>query len=107
MSCKPFYSQPATLFVSLFLATLAFAGVPQTINYQGYLKNGTVPAGGSVNMTFSLYSSTRPGSGHVWQEKDKSITVTNGIYSTQLGSVTPITAPFDVPVLPGYQRQRH
>ena len=37
------------------LATLAFAAVPQTINYQGYLKNGTAPAG-PTSMTFSLYS---------------------------------------------------
>lgn len=32
--------------VSLALAALVFAGVPQTIHYQGYVKNGTVPASG-------------------------------------------------------------
>ena len=54
--------------VFVALAALAFAGVPQTINYQGYLKNGTAPAGGSVNMTFSLYSSNPTRNNPVWQE---------------------------------------
>jgi hypothetical protein len=79
------------------LAAQAFAAVPQTINYQGYLKNGTAPASGPLGITFSLYSSNPPRSNHVWRETQTSVAVTNGIYSTQLGSVTPITASFDVP----------
>lgn len=44
------------------LAALTFAGVPQTINYQGYLKNtaaGT-PVSGNINMTFRFYSTVTP-----------------------------------------------
>ncbi|MFZ4857112.1 MAG: PKD domain-containing protein [Desulfuromonadaceae bacterium] len=79
------------------LAALAFAGVPQTINYQGYLKNtnGT-PVGIATTVRFSLYSSVTPRNNPVWRET-KDVSPVNGIYSTQLGSVTPITASFDVP----------
>jgi hypothetical protein len=34
-----------TALISLSFSALSFAAVPQTINYQGYLKNGTAPAG--------------------------------------------------------------
>jgi hypothetical protein len=85
--------------VFMTLAALAFAGVPQTINYQGYLKNSSTgaPASGSVSMIFSLYSSKPARSNPVWRETQPAVAVNNGIYSTQLGSVTPIAAPFDVP----------
>jgi YVTN family beta-propeller protein len=89
--------------VFVALAALAFAGVPQTINYQGYLNSKGIPATGPLSMTFSLYSSNPTRNNPVWREKDKPVTVTNGIYSTQLGSVVPITAPFDVPYYLGVQ----
>ena len=84
--------------VTLIIATLAFAGVPHTINYQGYLKDGKTGAPVSVktSVVFALYSSNPARSNPVWQE-DKDVTPANGIYSTQLGSTRPITAPFDVP----------
>ena len=78
------------------MATLAFAGVPWTINYQGYLTFKGSPASGTVNMTFSLYSSAKPRNNPVWRET-QDVTPVNGTYSIQLGSTTPITAPFDVP----------
>jgi len=92
----------ASIAASLFLfAVAAFAGLPQTISYQGYLKDITgtpVNSPLGVPMTFSLYSSMRPESGAVWQEPMKLVPVTNGIYSTTVGSSTqPVTAPFDVP----------
>jgi hypothetical protein len=78
------------------IATLAFAGVPQTVNYQGYLKNGSVPASGPVNITFSLYSSNPARSNPVWFDTH-SVTPANGIYSVQLGSQKALNASFDVP----------
>ncbi len=92
----------ASIVTSLFLfAVAAFAALPQTISYQGYLKDITgapVNSPLGVPMTFSLYSSMRPESGAVWQEPMKLVVVANGIYSTTVGSATqPITAPFDVP----------
>jgi hypothetical protein len=88
--------------ISFSFAAFALAAVPQTINYQGYLKNGSVPASGPVNMTFSLYSSNPTRSNPVWRES-KIVTPVNGIYGTQLGSVATITAPFDVPYFLGVQ----
>jgi hypothetical protein len=90
---------PVMLVAILTLATLTFAGVPQTINYQGYLKTtGGAPVTGQLGMTFSLYSSNPPrNDNHVWRETKPAVAVANGIYSVQLGSVTPIAAPFDVP----------
>ncbi len=89
--------------VTLTLTTLAFAGVPQTINYQGYLKNSatSTPVSGPVSMTFSLYSSNPPRNNPVWRETQPAVAVANGIYSTRLGSVTPIAAPFDAPYFLG------
>ena len=89
-----------TAAITLTLATLAFAAVPKTINYQGYLKNAATgaPASGMVNMTFSLYSSATSRNNPVWREPAKQVSVANGIYSTTVGSTAnPITAPFDVP----------
>jgi hypothetical protein len=86
-----------TLLVLLAFAAAAFASVPQTINYQGYLKDSAgVPVAAPTSIRFSLYSSNPARNNPVWNET-KSVTPTNGIYSTQLGSATPITAPFDVP----------
>jgi len=86
-------------FVLFTLTALAFADVPKTINYQGYLTaTGGIPATGPLGMTFSLYSSNPPRNGnYIWRETQPAVPVTNGIYSTQLGSVIPITAPLDVP----------
>jgi hypothetical protein len=84
----------------------ALAAVPQTINYQGYLTaSGGTPVHSplGVPMVFSLYSSNPPRNNLVWQEPMKLVPVSNGIYSTQIGSVTPITAPFDVPYFLGVQ----
>jgi hypothetical protein len=81
------------LLVLLALAVVAFAAPPQTINYQGYLKNtaGT-PVNAATTLTFSIYSSTS-GAGPVWSEQ-KSVNVSNGIYSTRLGTITPLTLGF-------------
>jgi len=85
-----------TLFVTL--AAMAYAGVPKTINYQGYLKKDALPASGSLNILFSLYSSNPTRSNPVWQDLTKPVAVNNGIYSTQIGSEkNSINAPFDVP----------
>lgn len=75
---------------TLALAALAFAGAPQTISYQGYLKDGAgKPVSVSIPMVFSLYSS---GSAQapVWTEP-QTVAVNNGIYSVTLGTA----APFD------------
>ncbi len=82
---------------AIALAAPSFASLPRTLSYQGYLRdNSGVPVSASTSITFSLYSSNPARSNPVWRET-QSVTPANGLYSTQLGSVTPITAPFDVP----------
>ena len=84
--------------VLLSLASTLFAAMPQTISYQGYLTTSTgAPAASPVSMVFSLYSSNPARNNPVWRETQPSVTITNGIFSAQLGSVTPIAAPFTVP----------
>ena len=69
----------------LILITAAFAAVPQTINYQGYLKGSSgAPVNSATNMVFSLYSTTS-GVRPVWGSGTVSITPVNGIYSVELG----------------------
>ncbi|MBL0226643.1 MAG: hypothetical protein IPQ16_14040 [Geobacteraceae bacterium] len=88
-----------SLFTALILAAVAMAGVPHSINYQGYLKDGDgTPVNGEFGMAFALYSSNPHRNNPVWSEPEKAVVVTNGIYSTQIGSEgTPLRAHFDVP----------
>jgi YVTN family beta-propeller protein len=79
-----------TLFL-IMLATMAWAALPNSINYQGYLRNtnGT-PVSSQVAVVFSLYTTSSGGTAF-WTES-RNITPANGIYSHQLGSVTPFPA---------------
>ena len=64
------------------LVPLAFAALPQTINYQGYLTNaaGTpVTSPPAESMTFSLFTAQSGGS-PLWSET-QSVTVTNGVFN--------------------------
>ncbi len=94
------FTMRTLLITAMLVAAVTYAAIaalPQTISYQGFLKDGAgVPVNGATTITFSLYSSSPARNNPVWRES-RSVTPTNGIYSTQLGSLTPITAPFDVP----------
>lgn len=70
--------------------------VPQTMNFQGRLADGAnVPkADGLYNMTFRLYAASSGGSA-LWtevRETTNRVQVTNGLFTVQIGSVTPIPA---------------
>ena len=84
----------------------ANAGINQQINYQGKLTtslNAVVPDG-SYNIRFKLYT-TRTGGSPIWTEtwcntsdcagtgvgSDNRIAITNGLFSTMLGSTTALT----------------
>ncbi|MDH3976261.1 MAG: hypothetical protein OEV42_18500 [Deltaproteobacteria bacterium] len=74
----------------LLAGTIATADVPGTINYQGKLTDSVgSPVTATPNITFSIYS-TSSGGGAIWSETQNSVSVSNGIFSVQLGSVTPI-----------------
>lgn len=83
----------------LVLCTAVMAQIPQKINYQGYLTDGSGAAydssadpGGTVQMTFRIHSAV----GILWTET-QDVAVNNGIYNVVLGSVTPLNLPFNIP----------
>jgi len=85
------------VMVCTLLATLAFAGIPRTISYQGYLKgSGSGPVNTPTKLTFSLYSSNPHRNNPLWSETQNNVDVKQGVYSVELGTVTAITAPFDI-----------
>jgi hypothetical protein len=99
---KPFLTM-AVAVMMLVVGGGAFAAVPQTINYQGYMKNGSgAPVNTQVSVTFSLYSSNPARNNPVWRET-QSVTPANGVYSVQLGAVAPLALPFDVVYFLGVQ----
>ena len=79
----------------LFIISIQSQTIPNTINYQGVLKDasGVIVANGNYNITFKLYDVETSGTA-LWTEI-KAINVVDGIINTQLGNVSPITLPFD------------
>ncbi len=83
-------------FTIIILSTLialplvAVAQIPHTLSYQGILADtaGTPKPDGSYNFTFRLYPVSSGGTA-IWSET-KSAQVKHGLFSTILGSVTPI-----------------
>jgi len=79
------------MLISLLISVVIFTQtIPQTINYQGLIKDaaGVVVPNGDYSLTFKLYDLPSGGSA-LWNET-KTINVVDGIINTQLGSVTPI-----------------
>lgn len=86
------------LFLSTILilfAGIVFGQIPQTISYQGVLTDasGTTVPDGNYNLAFKLYDATSGGSA-LWAE-NQSVAVAHGIFNVILGSVNPLTLPFD------------
>ncbi len=74
---------------------VAAAGINKQINFQGKVTNGngTNVVSGSYTFVFSLYSVAAAGS-NIWTET-KSLTVTDGVFQTNLGSVTSLPGAVD------------
>jgi len=95
------------LVVTLVLLCFAFAhfssnntahaatGIFHQINFQGKLvnTNGTNVTDGSYSIVFSIYTVASGGS-NIWTET-QSVTVTNGIFQVNLGSVTTLPGSVD------------
>lgn len=79
----------------IFVFQISYAQIPTTISYQGVLKNadGTIVKDGNYNLTFNLYELETGGTA-VWAER-QSVSVTDGIFNVILGSVEPLTIPFN------------
>jgi hypothetical protein len=74
----------------------AATGINRQINFQGKVVNktaGTNIANGSYNFVFSLYTVASGGS-NIWTET-KSVTVTDGIFQTNLGDTTSLPGSVD------------
>ncbi|MDP2362138.1 MAG: hypothetical protein Q8M94_00045, partial [Ignavibacteria bacterium] len=80
----------------LFAISIQAQTIPNTINYQGVLKDGSgvVVANGNYNITFKFYDVETSGT-ELWTETNV-VSVVDGMINTQIGSVTPLNLPFDV-----------
>ncbi len=103
---KNFFSN--RLSIGLFVFSLAFifagtftfrtqaaTGINQQISFQGKVvnSNGTNVANGSYTFVFSLYT-VSSGGANIWTES-KSLTVTDGIFQTNLGDTTTLPGSVD------------
>lgn len=85
--------------VIIFLLSISFisiAQVPQIINLQGYLTDASNnPLNGVHSIEFKIYDNVTGGTA-IWSET-QSVTVTEGVFSVLLGTITPIsyTSVFD------------
>ena len=83
------------VFLLLGAAVALQAQTKPPLSIQGTLKNGdgTSVADGNYNMTFRLYTASSGGTA-VWMESQSNVRVRAGVYSAQLGTVTPINITF-------------
>jgi len=93
----------ACVFAGLFAfvhANNAYAAttLPTMMNFQGRVTNnsGSILSNGTYNMRFKIWTASSGGS-QVWSEDrlvsaSQGVTVTNGMFSVQLGSVTTLPA---------------
>jgi hypothetical protein len=81
----------------LLWVTAASAAVPQTISYQGILRDsgGTIVADGNYNLSFRIYNVASGGSA-LWTEP-QTLAVQDGVFNALLGSVTALTLDFNTP----------
>ena len=75
------------LLLLLLLPLQSNAAIPETIGYQGFLRDAAgIPIDATVNITFSLYT-TATGPTPVWQEA-QNVSVNLGAFSVTLGLST-------------------
>jgi len=78
----------------LILPCSSQSSIPQTINYQGHLTDPHgIPIDDTVSIAFSIYPQASGGTA-LWTES-KTVTVTDGEFSTNLGNTNPINLTFD------------
>jgi len=84
------------LFFLTFFHGLCFSQIPQKINYQGYLTDsGGNPINGTVSMEFRIYDAPTGGTA-LWSET-QNVSVSQGVYSVNLGESIPLNLSFDKP----------
>ena len=85
-----------SVLVFVLAAQLSWAGIPQTMSYQGILTDSSsvIVPDDTYSLTFSIYNVETLGT-HLWTETHPSVQVNNGVFNVILGSVTPLNIAFD------------
>lgn len=74
------------LFISLAACAVSRGQIPEKINYQGRLLQGTNLANGNVALVLRLYNV--PSGGSILYEDSNTVAVSDGLYATRLGDGT-------------------
>ena len=84
------HSVAVLVVVGLLVCGLAYADIPNIINYQGRLTDtfGALVPDGNYTLTFKIYTDSTGGSAK-WTES-RSVAVTKGLFAVMLGATTPI-----------------
>jgi len=89
---RSFDSATVAIIAALIVTSTAMADVPRTITYQGRLTDPVgVPFNTVIDMTFRIYAS-EAGGDVLWTEVHPYVDVANGLFTVQLGSLTPLGA---------------
>jgi hypothetical protein len=86
-----------SVYLVLFCLEIFAQSYQGTVSFQGMLKDGsgTLLPDGAYTILFRIYD-TESGGDELWGEQ-KLVTVEEGIFHTQLGSMTSLNLPFDKP----------
>ncbi len=85
----------------LFLASIALGQIPQTINFQGVLKDANgLPVNDIKFMEFRMYNQPTDGT-LIWSEQHASVEIVDGLFAVTLGE----TNPFTINDFQGYPEQ--
>ena len=93
LKMKRFYLVVFSFFCFLW-GTIVWAGIPQVINFQGYLTDASGnPLNGMHTLTFTIYDAATGGDA-LWSET-REVVIKNGVFSVSLGEQNPINLSFD------------
>src|SRR5690554_963029 len=84
-----------TVLLIFVISTCVTGSLPRILSYQGVVTdtNGNPKKDGEYKFTFSIFDDSVSGES-LWSE-EKTIQTKQGLFSTELGSVEPLTIPFD------------
>jgi hypothetical protein len=83
---------PWILGLVLCLLIPTASAAPTSVNFQGLLLgSGGAPFNGTLSFEFRLFAAASGGAS-LWTETQPTVSVVDGVYSVQLGSVTPFPA---------------
>jgi len=85
----------ALFLIVILTAPGLAADLPKLISFQGELTDGSGRVvTGTPAIEFKIYD-VATGGAAIWTENHGAVTVTDGVFNVELGSVTPLTLPFD------------